>query len=394
MQCQEIKEDLHGVSICMECMGKSVNAARFDASGVDGRMTLKKKKHGRFKPMPRKTRGKPLGASLAVPTQAPRALDPLRETPSPAAKKTARSGAGAPHDSYNYDKPAPLPEIPQKTPVARNTLGEEVCSLSLLVTATQVEELQSIFAAFDWDGSHTVDGDEFPAMWRCLNGNPTEASINARFDECDLDRNKELDFDEFVLFMSKYMVEKDAGLDQIKYNNTLLCLERLDTDGDGFITVAELLHAASTQGSELLTKKELHQVARKLDKTAKKRLTPAELTKWCLKSNARFEFLQQTPTVKLSKNQKHVYISGYPSLPTKDEAAHKERVYQKKMKREAEERELEQMVQAVATDNALNARTSHLGTNGAVKKRKTDCEVVYECELTSSITGQTKLPPI
>ena len=51
------------------------------------------------------------------------------------------------------------------------------------------------------------------------------------------------------------------SIDQIKYNNTLKCFQRLDLDNDGFITIAELLAVAESSGNEILTRVELRGIA-------------------------------------------------------------------------------------------------------------------------------------
>jgi len=37
-----------------------------------------------------------------------------------------------------------------------------------------------VFTSFDFDESGEVDFAEFGAMWRCLNGNPTNVEIRVR----------------------------------------------------------------------------------------------------------------------------------------------------------------------------------------------------------------------
>ena len=46
---------------------------------------------------------------------------------------------------------------------------------------------QSVFTSFDFDESGEVDYIEFGAMWRCLNGNPTNVEIQVRDSEGDVE---------------------------------------------------------------------------------------------------------------------------------------------------------------------------------------------------------------
>lgn len=93
---------------------------------------------------------------------------------------------------------------------------------------------------------------------RSLGQNPTEAELQDMINEVDVDGNGSIEFNEFLVMMSKKIKENEAS------NDIREAFRVFDRDGDGYISAEELTHVMSTLG-ENLTQEEIDEMIREAD---------------------------------------------------------------------------------------------------------------------------------
>eukprot|EP00049_Salpingoeca_infusionum_P026725 m.27542 g.27542 ORF g.27542 m.27542 type:complete len:576 (+) comp8937_c1_seq2:50-1777(+) len=82
--------------------------------------------------------------------------------------------------------------------------------------------LHSVFTKFDVDGSKTIDALELAALMRDLNANVSKAQLKELMAEMDTDNSGEIDFDEFVTAVVRYMVNVvHEGDDKVRASGNL-----------------------------------------------------------------------------------------------------------------------------------------------------------------------------
>ena len=99
------------------------------------------------------------------------------------------------------------PDVPSKN---INTDGsqsaEEDDDLISKLTEEQKADLHEAFDLFDKDGGGTINTDELKCLFRCFDIKLTKTETRKLIEEHDADKSGEIDFNEFVLMMSKIIL--------------------------------------------------------------------------------------------------------------------------------------------------------------------------------------------
>ncbi|KAL5007929.1 hypothetical protein ScPMuIL_013510 [Solemya velum] len=107
------------------------------------------------------------------------------------------------------------------------------------------EELKEAFNLFDKDGDGYITTKELGTVLRSLGKNPSESELRDMVHEIDVDGNGTIDFNEFIVMMKNTNLELDSD-EEIKTTFRVF-----DSDGNGYISAAELRHVMSTLGEKL-----------------------------------------------------------------------------------------------------------------------------------------------
>ena len=113
------------------------------------------------------------------------------------------------------------------------------------LTEEQITEFKEAFSLFDKDGNGTITSKELGTAMRSLGQYPTEVELRDMINEIDADGNGCVDFPEFLTLMAKKMNDGDAE-EEMKEAFRLF-----DTNGNGFISGAELRHVMTCIGEKL-----------------------------------------------------------------------------------------------------------------------------------------------
>jgi calmodulin len=103
----------------------------------------------------------------------------------------------------------------------------------------QILEFKEAFKLFDKDGGGSIDVEELGDAMRALGSDPDPEELQQMVDEVDEDGSGEIEFDEFLLLMSKQMVATDPNIDLEK------AFDIWDDDHDGRITAKQLRYVFS-----------------------------------------------------------------------------------------------------------------------------------------------------
>ena len=117
----------------------------------------------------------------------------------------------------------------------------------------QILEFKEAFKMFDKDGGGSIDVDELGDAMRALGQDPDPEELQAMVDEVDEDCSGEIEFDEFLILMTKQMVATDPNIDMEK------AFDIWDDDHDGRISVDQIKYVLKRL-PEKPTKKEIDEL--------------------------------------------------------------------------------------------------------------------------------------
>jgi calmodulin len=120
------------------------------------------------------------------------------------------------------------------------------------------KEYKDAFEMFDKNKDGVITTKELANIMRSLNQDPTEEELNEMIEEVDLDKNGEVDFEEFITLMNRRSRETDIEED------VLNAFKVFDKDGNGLISVTELRHIMMTLGDQL-TEEEIDDMLKEAD---------------------------------------------------------------------------------------------------------------------------------
>jgi len=113
------------------------------------------------------------------------------------------------------------------------------------LTGEQITEIKEAFNLFDKNGDGRITCQELGIVMRSLGQRPTEDELKEMIDEVDEDGNGTIEFNEFLVMMSRRMKEHDYEIELQE------AFQVFDTNNDGFISEAELRYAMTNLGESL-----------------------------------------------------------------------------------------------------------------------------------------------
>ncbi|KAJ1631021.1 calcium binding protein [Pavlovales sp. CCMP2436] len=125
-------------------------------------------------------------------------------------------------------------------------LGEPPPRVQL--SSEELAEFREIFNLVDTDKGGTISKAELKQLMNTLGLRPSQEELNAMVDEIDANGSGEIDFDEFVIVMSR-KVQTSYTPDQVK--SAFKVFEK-DVPS-GFVRVHTIEHALTTYGSDKLS---------------------------------------------------------------------------------------------------------------------------------------------
>lgn len=125
------------------------------------------------------------------------------------------------------------------------------------VSPTRRSQYKAAFDHFDRNNDGTISVDELGTVMRECGKDPTEEELRDILNDSDLDGNKVLDFEEFLVMMEKKT--KDDQMEEMKQGFIIF-----DRNGDGFISRTELRQGLENL-SLTLTEKQLDEILTQVD---------------------------------------------------------------------------------------------------------------------------------
>lgn len=126
------------------------------------------------------------------------------------------------------------------------------------LTEEQVADLKEAFLLFDKDSDGMITAAELGVVMRSLGQRPSEMELRNMVHMVDKDGNGTIEFDEFLLMMSKKIHDSDSETELKE------AFRVFDKNGDGFISPAELRHVMHNLG-EKLTDEEVEDMIKEAD---------------------------------------------------------------------------------------------------------------------------------
>ncbi|KAL2830133.1 hypothetical protein BJY01DRAFT_227466 [Aspergillus pseudoustus] len=114
-----------------------------------------------------------------------------------------------------------------------------------LLTPDQIAQFREVFNVFDKDGTGDITATELGEVMRSLGQNPTETELQDIIDELDVDRTGTIDFDEFLILMSRKVKDSDPEAELRS------AFAVFDQDNSGTISADELRRVLRSIGDDI-----------------------------------------------------------------------------------------------------------------------------------------------
>ena len=126
------------------------------------------------------------------------------------------------------------------------------------ITEEQRKDYQDIFDQFDKDKDGKISGKELEKAMISMGQNPTEDEINEMMREVDLNQDGKIDFEEFMILMTK------SSPDTKTEEEVINAFRVFDKEGNGLIASSELKHIMMTIGDKM-TEEEADEMVNEAD---------------------------------------------------------------------------------------------------------------------------------
>ena len=126
------------------------------------------------------------------------------------------------------------------------------------ITDEQRKDLQDIFDQFDKDKDGKISAKELENAMVSMGQNPTEDEIIEMMREVDLNQDGLIDFDEFMILMTK------SSPDTQTEEEVINAFRVFDKEGNGLIASSELKHIMMTIGDKM-TEEEADEMVNEAD---------------------------------------------------------------------------------------------------------------------------------
>ena len=126
------------------------------------------------------------------------------------------------------------------------------------ITDDQRKDFQDIFDQFDKDKDGKISGKELANAMISMGQNPTDDEINEMMREFDLNQDGLIDFEEFMILMTK------SSPDTQTEDEVINAFRVFDKEGNGLIASSELKHIMMTIGDKM-TEEEADEMVNEAD---------------------------------------------------------------------------------------------------------------------------------
>ncbi|KAL4797618.1 hypothetical protein BDV19DRAFT_358393 [Aspergillus venezuelensis] len=113
------------------------------------------------------------------------------------------------------------------------------------LTKEEIDQFREVFSVFDKDGNGDIDAQELGEVMRSLGQAPTDAELQDIIDELDVDRTGTIDFEEFLILMSRKVRDADPEAELRS------AFAVFDQDGSGTISADELRRVLTSIGDNV-----------------------------------------------------------------------------------------------------------------------------------------------
>ncbi|XP_010501735.1 PREDICTED: probable calcium-binding protein CML17, partial [Camelina sativa] len=142
----------------------------------------------------------------------------------------------------------------------------------------QINELREIFRSFDRNKDGSLTQLELGSLLRALGIKPSPDQFETLIDKADTKSNGLVEFPDFVALVSPELLSTTRRTTPYTEEQLLRLFRIFDTDGNGFITAAELAHSMAKLG-HALTVAELTGMIKEADSDGDGRINFQEFAK-------------------------------------------------------------------------------------------------------------------